>query len=258
LSQPRSAAPQQSKMVLVSFSGIDGAGKSTQIANLCSFLGVAGLRVRIVAFWDDVAVFRSQRESAGRTIFRGDQGVGTPETPISRRDKNVRSPLMTPVRFGLYWLDALSLARRARRARTWDADVVIFDRYIYDELANLNLRSSLSRAFVRAVMRIAPRPNLSFILDADPEQAHRRKPEYPPDFVHANRMAYLRLAEFAGEITVVPPLPLDQAKNVVVRHVLSQFLSAKAENSGGEGSAPEAFPFPEKQMDGQSTRPLAS
>ena len=39
----------------VSFSGIDGAGKSTQIANLRARLQDAGMRVALITFWDDVA-----------------------------------------------------------------------------------------------------------------------------------------------------------------------------------------------------------
>jgi thymidylate kinase len=258
LNQPIGAALSPRHPILISFSGIDGAGKSTQIANLSSFLRAVGLRVEIVTFWDDVVVLRSLRESAGHKVFRGDKGVGSPQAPIRRRDKNVRSPLMTWVRFGLYWLDAGSFARSVKRARSSGADVVIFDRCLYDELANLNLRSSLTCAFVRAVMRIAPRLHLSFVLDADPDHAHRRKPEYPLDFVRANRTAYLRLSEFLGGINVIPPLPLEQAKNTVVRHVLERFFSRSPESLAAEPPTSPAFPLLQRRRDGQSTRPLAS
>lgn len=258
MSQPIDAASPTRTPILISFSGIDGAGKSTQIANLCSFLGAAGLQVKIVTFWDDVVVLRSFRESAGHKVFRGDKGVGSPDAPIHRRDKNIRSPLMTSVRLGLYWLDAVSYARSVRRARNSDADVVIFDRCLYDELANLDLRSGLTRKFVHSIMRIAPRLDLSFFLDADPEQAHRRKPEYPLEFVHANRAAYLRLSEFLGGIEVIPPLPLEQAKTAVVRQVLRRFFSRPSGNADGEPESSPASPFVQKEKDGQSARPLAS
>jgi thymidylate kinase len=249
LSQPTGAETSSAQPILISFSGIDGAGKSTQIANLCSFLRAGGLKVEIVTFWDDVATLRSLRESTGHKVFRGDKGVGSPEAPISRRDKNVRSPLMTLLRLGLYSLDALSFRRAVGRARRSSADVVIFDRCLYDELANLDLRSPLTRAFIRAVVGIAPRLHLSFFLDADPDQAHRRKPEYPLDFVRANRLAYRSLSDFLGGIVVIPPLPLEQAKSAVVRQVLASGLPRLAESP---------LPLPQKQRDGQSARPLAS
>ena len=75
----------------VSFSGIDGAGKSTQIANLRARLQDAGMRVALITFWDDVARLKRIREGAGHTLFKGEKGVGSPEKPVNRRDKNVRS-----------------------------------------------------------------------------------------------------------------------------------------------------------------------
>src|SRR6185312_3364296 len=100
-----------------------------------------GLRVRIIAFWDEVARLRSFREAAASGLFKSEKGVGTPDAPVNRRDKNVRSGGMTLVRLFLYLVDALSLRTMMRKTRRMDCDVVIFDRFIYDELANLNLQS---------------------------------------------------------------------------------------------------------------------
>jgi thymidylate kinase len=207
---------------LVSFSGIDGAGKSTQIANLISHLGEAGLRVKLITFWDDVARLKGIREGAGHKVFKGDKGVGTPDAPIQRRDKNVRSPMMTLVRLGLYLIDAFSLRYIARKAlRSETIDVIIFDRYLYDELANLNLQNNFLRVYIRILIRLIPRPDVSFVLDADPVHARARKPEYPLDFLHLNRNAYLKLSQFLGGVTVIPPLPLEEAKIQVVRAVFA-------------------------------------
>ncbi len=231
--------------LLVSLSGIDGAGKSTQIENLTANLRDAGLRVQLLTFWDDAATLKRIRESAGHKVFGGDKGAGSPEKPIERRDKNVRSPLMTLLRLGLYALDALSLRRVAGRALRRGADVVIFDRYLFDELANLKLSSSLARGYLRALLALVPTPQAGLILDAEPAQARARKPEYPLDFLHENRRAYLRLAEIAGLI-VIPPLPLPQAKAAVVSCVMERVAGAVG------------IPAPETPLDGQSARPAVS
>lgn len=241
---PDSATPKpprgHSGARLISFSGIDGAGKSTQITALQSALEQAGLRVRMVTFWEDVAMLKRLREGAGHRIFGGDKGVGTPEAPIERRDKNVRSPWMTGIRLGMYLLDALSLWRVARRALRSGVDVVIFDRYLYDELANLDLENPVLRAYARTLARLVPQPHPALLLDADPVAARKRKPEYPLDFLHESRNRYLRLSEILGTLAVVAPMPVEAAKREVAAHCRI------AESAEGE-----------KKTDGPRARPLA-
>jgi len=199
----------------VSFSGIDGAGKSTQICALRTRLERAGLRVVVLAFWDDVACFTAMRESAGHAMFRGDHGVGTPERPIERRDKNVRSPLMTTLRWGLYLADAMALRRAVKKALASGVDCLICDRYAWDELANLPLHQPLTRSFVRLVARIVPRPEVSFLLDADPIQARARKPEYPLDFLYRSRESYLMLSPLIGGFAIIGPGSVGAVESLV-------------------------------------------
>ncbi len=62
-----------------------------------------------------------------------------PTSPVNRRDKNVRKWYLSLARHGLYLLDALHLVKVIAAARRSGVDVIIMDRYIYDELANLPL-----------------------------------------------------------------------------------------------------------------------
>jgi thymidylate kinase len=203
--------------LLISFSGLDGSGKSTQIANLREFLHSRGLTTNLLAFWDDVVVLSRYREGFVHTVYGSEKGIGAPDRPVNRRDKNVRKWYLSIARHGLYLLDAIHLIRVIARARLSGSDVVIMDRYIYDELANLPLSNWLTRCFVRMVAAFVPRPDVAYILDADPEAARARKPEYPVDFMRLCRSAYMNLAQMLGYMTVVPPLPLVEAKQEVER-----------------------------------------
>jgi thymidylate kinase len=210
---------------LVSFSGIDGAGKSTQIESLQARLNEAGFRVLLVTFWDDVARLTRIREVSGHTLFQGDKGVGTPDRPVNRQDKNVQSWYMTPVRFCLYFVDAVSLRRVAAKTMRADADVVIFDRYVYDELANLSVRNPITRLYVRLLLALAPQPDISYLLDADPAQARARKPEYPLDFLLSSRASYLALSELAG-MTTIAPQPIQDVAQQILQQVMKKLSPA--------------------------------
>jgi len=248
---------RNSRTRIVSFSGIDGAGKSTQIEALRARLEEDNRRVLLVRFWDDIARLTWLRETTGHTVFRGDKGIGVPDAPINRRDKNVRSWPMTAIRLLIYFIDAISVRIAVRKALHSGADLVIFDRYIYDELANLSLRNPAMRAYVRLIMKLTPRPDISYFLDADPVQARARKPEYPLEFLHTNRQSYLALTELIGGITVIAPVPIQHVKREVLDHALKQ-LSLKAHGGeNGEPAAPREDAGTEK-MGVPNTRPAAS
>ena len=103
--------------LLISFSGLDGSGKSTQIETLRQALERLGYRTRVLAFWDDVVVGTRWREDFVHKVYGSERGVGAPGKPVERRDKNVRKPYLTVARHLLYLLDAMHLAWRVARNR---------------------------------------------------------------------------------------------------------------------------------------------
>lgn len=215
------------RTMLISFSGVDGSGKSTQIDNLRSALQAAGLTTSLFAFWDNVVVGVRYREGFVHKVYKSERGIGAPGKPVNRRDKNMRGWHLTLARHFLYLMDALNLRRVvAREKRKSGVDVVILDRYIFDELSNLNLANPLSRRFVKFVQAIVPKPDIAYLLDADPVAAYARKPEYPVEFMKKCRRAYFELAELLGTMTVIPALSLPEAKATVLKAAERQLAAS--------------------------------
>jgi len=213
---------------VVSFSGIDGAGKTTQIEALLVWLRDAGLKVRLLRFWDDITVARGLRAGMSHNLFKSEKGVGSPLKPVQRRDKNVRGWYMTAARLFLYLLDAVRLTFVVGTRSRKQADVVIFDRYIYDELANLDLANPAIKAYVHLLLMLVPRPDVAFLLDADPGQARARKPEYPLEFLHTSRASYLALSQLSN-MAVIAPGGAEDVTRLVLKEVAGATVNRKAD-----------------------------
>ncbi len=79
---------------IVTFSGIDGAGKTTQIDCISTHLAHQGYRVARVSFWDDVAFMSTARASVSLAVLR--KQPTPPQHSALRSDKNVRTWYLKP------------------------------------------------------------------------------------------------------------------------------------------------------------------
>lgn len=197
------------KPFVITFSGIDGAGKTTQIDKLTSYLESSGIPVQKLTLWDNVALFRSARSNFSRTVLQSDSAIGTPSRPAERRDKNAQNGFLLLGRCLLYILDLISLRKILRKAPRVAGGVIIFDRYMYDQLAALPMENWVARVYAKMLLPFIPKPDIGYILDAEPEIARARKPEYPLDFMHRYRASFLRLGKFAGLKVISAGTPED-------------------------------------------------
>ena len=185
---------------IITFSGIDGAGKTTQIEMLASKLKTLGFSVSRVCFWDDVAVLPAFRAGLSLRAFQGSKK----KDPTLRSDKNVRTWYLTLLRSPFYMLDTLALRRVIARVRAQSVDYIICDRYCYDQIVQIRSQNWVARIFKRFLIAIAPTPRFAFILDASPDEAFQRKPEYPLSFMYEYRAAYLALQKTVPHLSVIP------------------------------------------------------
>ena len=215
-------APDQdaTRPFLITFSGIDGAGKTTQIEYLSSWLEKRGLRVLRLTFWDHIAVWSTMRAGVGHRSadFHRAHTMGQ-KSFAPKNNKHIRKWYLTAARSGLYVLDVARLRRVLSSREARDADVVILDRYIYDQLANVQSESLAARVYGQLLLRSTPVPDLAFVLDASPTAAFARKPEYPLEFVHQNRKSFLRLKELVPELIVIPDASEENVRIEIGSHI---------------------------------------
>lgn len=179
---------------LVTFSGLDGAGKSTLIADLATHLRERGHRVGVLTMYDDVSLYSHLRRV--RDMVRGTRGRAVAGSGALY--SAVRSPAVRRIAF---LGDLLSLlARRAERGLRGD-DVLILDRYLYDTLADAAEGGGWPS--IASLLRLAPVPDVPLLIDVEPEHAFARKGEYDLPYLAKRRAVYAGLfARIPGAVTV--------------------------------------------------------
>ena len=206
--------------LLITFSGIDGAGKTTQIEHLVSRLEKRGLRVLRLGFWDHVAAWSTMRAGIGHRsadfsrAHQADQHSFSP-----KNNKHIRKWYLTVARSALYLLDTARLRRVLGGQNVKTADVVVFDRYIYDQIANIYSQSLSASVYSKLLLKLAPAPDLAFVINASPVAAFARKPEYPLAFLYENRRNFLQLCELVPQMIVVAEGSEDSVKREIEFHV---------------------------------------
>ena len=99
--------------MIISLSGLDGAGKSTQIARLTDYLRSRGLSVSTLMLFEQVSLsgllqrLRPKSDPVAGAEDSGDEDRKLP--PTYRCDKNDRSWSLFVVRMVVYVVDAMSV-----------------------------------------------------------------------------------------------------------------------------------------------------
>ena len=176
---------------VVSFSGLDGAGKTSQIGALQQVLEQLGFDVTLqwtrlewTTLWENrwLGVLgwpaRTILELISRMRTRDTASDGgTPIAPAAVRE---RSAVISHA-----WTTIVALAhglaqRRETRRHLHTADVVVCDRYTLDAAVHLRFRYGEHRNYafqIRLLDLLSPRPSAAYLVDVPAATAYARKAE---------------------------------------------------------------------------------
>ena len=186
--------------MLITFSGLDGAGKSTLIGWLQAALQKQGRAVAVLHMHDDVGVYaylRAARDWTRRLLGRpprrgGDGGA-----------RSVRNALVwsATLRCVVYPIDLLIFALYRFYVEKITHRVLLMDRYFYDTLVDLSKNGS--GAVHRLLQLLTPTPDVPVFLDVPPEHAFARKGEYSLPYLERRWIAYQSVFSGVPERVVV-------------------------------------------------------
>jgi thymidylate kinase len=157
--------------MLITLSGIDGSGKSSQAQALHDACEVSHVHARIA--WTrigDTPVLQRLRRTRHR--FAPRHGAAAPRTFSRTGWRLVLWAVLASADYAA-WLQSV-------RWRLWRGDVVIADRYLCDFEVELSIRlqqeQRLAALLLRGLHALAPKPRRAYLLRLDPALSRDRKP----------------------------------------------------------------------------------
>ena len=235
--------------LLVSISGVDGSGKSLQVERLRGAFETSDVRVKCI--WARGASSKGVGAvlRVGKTVLASSSKEDAP-TPaaiaeaarahgaagrgeaarFAQRQRRLRNPVARWVFSVVYAIDLAWPYVVKARAYVLTGNVALCDRYIYDALVDFALftgtdpkRPPLALNVLRAMV---PRPRAAFVLDVDPNEALRRKPEEGGTaHLEAGRAMFLEIAA-SHRLDVMPAAAsAEDVQNTVARTSLDAFYA---------------------------------
>jgi thymidylate kinase len=229
--------------VLITFSGLDGSGKSSVIAWLRTELERHHRTVSVVHMNDHVGVYASLRAArmlAQRLLGRPVTAPPPPGVPDNRtrqqpRDARGRPQLRglararyaiiwnKPMRRLLYLVDVAMFLAYRFYAETLRRRVLIMDRYFYDTL--VDVADGRGWRWARVLKWLTPTPDVPVLLDVTPEESFARKGEYSIEYLRHRWRGYQTVFPWVRESVIVANHDLDTTKRVLEQAVLERLAS---------------------------------
>lgn len=209
---------------LISFSGIDGSGKTALSKILVERLNNNGIKCkhvygRLEPFIIKLLIW------IGRKLFLKKQTVSKDYAKYSSAKKEVikRHTFLVRVYLSILLLDyILQLLYKFRLPRMLGKNIVC-DRYVYDTVitdlaVDMGLPDSKIRDLIEKLLCIASKPNVAFLLDLPEEIAFQRKGDTPSiEYLRERRCLYLAVGNEHNMIILDGTKKLEELVTLILK-----------------------------------------
>ena len=233
--------------MLITFSGLDGAGKTTLVEHLRESLEARGWRVAVAHMYYDVGCSACLRFVLSK-LAGGESGKDSarPQSHAPREFEEGREWKSLAARFAsalvwsktlrlcIYPLDVLLFLARRLYAERLRGQVLVMDRYFYDTLVDVS--GGRMDYAARLLRLLTPQPDLPVYLDIGAEEAHARKPEHGVEHLRRRRLSYRKVVgRVPGVLVLDAGDDLDSTRRSLEKRVL-EGLSARRASQHAKGS----------------------
>jgi thymidylate kinase len=208
-----------SRGLFISVSGPDGSGKTTVIdmviAQLDAIYGKGA--VTYAHFRPTVLPRIAEVAKKARAVEKVDENYAEPH----RAKPSGKTGSIA--RLCYYWLDYLGGYFSSVRPVLKLREVMLFDRYYYDMIADsFRSRIELPMPFLRAMGRLLPLPQYAFFIHVNPQEVHRRKQELTFEQIVELNSRYGDLADRGWLTRIDNNGGPDKAASAIIDHIVAE------------------------------------
>lgn len=197
------------RTVLVTLSGTHGTGKSTNAGRCYYLLNNAGLKFSYLRHQDLL-------DPWGFVIRRAAKILGFKKQSNLERTRPGR--ILWSIYFLFIYYPLLVGGINLRRVLGYS---IVSDRYLYDLIVGF-WSNGMRTPLEPLLLRITPRPDISFVLDADEERILGDRPEHSAEYIRREKWLYGQAARAHG----LKIISTDDPAPVVWKNILSGVQSA--------------------------------
>ena len=215
--------------MLITFSGLDGSGKTTLINSLKKTLEKNNFRVTSLSMYGHVSLYgiirflRTQIFSLTRKRKYPSfnvSNIGSEERKgnrlhnillnILRKNFTKRCVLVIDIFILLIFRIYIEIVKQ---------HVFVLDRYFYDFLADV--ADGRRWRYIKSFVHVAPTPNVAFFVDVNPDTAFLRKGEYTIPHLKRRHKIYMRIFQWVPNQIFIQNDDLHKTKKRIEKIVLN-------------------------------------